>query len=90
MSLQRIQQRAAAVKKAADELQELLDQMDQERDEFAVLIYRARKEYRSLNRRHYKGGRDHQVLIEGTFYKAQSIGYRGSINDWRQILWPGT
>ncbi len=51
-----------------------------------ALLLTSRVAYRRANAHRTKSGKRIEELVVATFYKAQAVGFRGDLNDWRKLL----
>ena len=57
-----------------------------EHDKFAAHLYRSRKEYRSACDRSGKSGKPIERCVISTFRVAESLGFKGDIRHWQELL----
>ena len=57
-----------------------------EHDKFAAHLYRSRREYRSDCDRAGKSGKQIERCIISTFRVAESMGFKGDIRQWQELL----
>jgi hypothetical protein len=66
---------------------QLLSQLQaSENDKFAAHLYRARREYRSACDSSGKSGKQIERCLISTFKVAESIGFKGDIRQWQELL----
>ena len=65
----------------------LLSQLQaSEHDKFAAHLYRSRREFRSTCDRAGKSGKPIERCVISTFQVAGSIGFKGDIRQWEELL----
>jgi hypothetical protein len=57
-----------------------------EHDAFAAHLYRSRREYRSVCERAGKGGKQIERCLISSFQVAGSIGFKGDLRQWEELL----
>jgi hypothetical protein len=57
-----------------------------EHDRFAAHLYRARREYRSDCDHAGKSGKQIERCLISTFRVAESMGFKGDIGQWQELL----
>jgi hypothetical protein len=57
-----------------------------EHDKFAAHLYRSRREYRLACDRAGKSGKQIERSLISTFKVAESIGFKGDIRQWQELL----
>jgi hypothetical protein len=66
---------------------QLLSQLQaSEHDKFAAHLYRARREYRSDCDHAGKSGKQIERCLLSTFRVAESMGFKGDIRQWQELL----
>ena len=66
---------------------QLLSQLQaSEHDKFAAHLYRARREYRSTCDSSGKSGKPIERCVISTFKVAESLGFKGDIRQWQELL----
>ena len=66
---------------------QLLSQLQaSEHDKFAAHLYRARREYRSDCDHAGKSGKQIERCLISTFRVAESMGFKGDIRQWQELL----
>lgn len=87
MSIQRALDNAQA---SLTELQAAIEQARAQKDAFATLVFRARREYNNLVDRRRKWSRRDDETIERSYTEARKFGWHGTLKDWRSILGAAT
>ena len=65
----------------------LLSQLQaSEHDKFAAHLYRSRREYRSACDHSGKSGKPIERCLISTFRVAESMGFKGDIRQWQELL----
>jgi hypothetical protein len=68
-------------------VEQLLSQLQaSEHDKFAAHLYRARREYRSDCDHAGKSGKQIERCLLSTFRVAESMGFKGDIRQWQELL----
>ena len=68
-------------------VEQLLSQLQaSEHDKFAAHLYRARREYRSDCDHAGKSGKQIGRCLLSTFRVAESMGFKGDIRQWQELL----
>ena len=57
-----------------------------EHDKFAAHLYRSRREYRSACDSSGKSGKPIERCLISTFQVAESLGFKGNIRQWQELL----
>ncbi|HET9522828.1 MAG TPA: hypothetical protein VFO90_01270 [Terrimicrobiaceae bacterium] len=57
-----------------------------EHDAFAAHLYRSRREYRSVCERAGQGGKQIERCLIPSFQVAGSIGFKGDLRQWEELL----
>ena len=82
--------RAAVIeqlKAAQQTLEKLLGLLESsEQDRFVSHLYRSRREYRLVCQRAGKGGKPIERCVISTFKIAESIGFKGDLRQWEELL----
>ena len=66
---------------------QLLSQLQaSEHDKFVAHLYRSRREYRSDCEHAGKSGKQIERCIISTFRVAESLGFKGDIRQWQELL----
>jgi hypothetical protein len=66
---------------------QLLSQLQaSEHDKFAAHLYRSRREYRSDCDHAGKSGKQIERCLISTFQVAESLGFKGDIRQWQELL----
>jgi hypothetical protein len=66
---------------------QLLSQLQaSEHDAFAAHLYRSRREYRSDCDHAGKSGKQIERCLISTFRVAESLGFKGDIRQWQELL----
>jgi hypothetical protein len=75
------------IQRTAEQL--LVQLQASEYDAFAAHLYRARREYRSACDSSGKSGKQIERCLISTFKVAESIGFKGDIRQWQELLRTG-
>ena len=68
-------------------VEQLLAQLQaSEHDKFAAHLYRSRREYRSDCDHAGKSGKQIERCLISTFRVAESLGFKGDIRQWQELL----
>ena len=57
-----------------------------EHDKFAAHLYRSRREFRSACERAGKSGKPIERCVISTFREAESLGFKGELRQWEDLL----
>jgi len=69
-----------------DRLLKILEAIDEERDDWVVFLYRARKQYDRSAAKVNKSGKQVVATAERLFMEAGRRGYQGTFQDWIALM----
>lgn len=86
MNLNTIRKSLAEIERQMALLSEELERAKTERDEFSVLVFQSRKSFAAALYNANKSGKKIEMVVRDTYYKATALGFRGSAQEWRNVL----